>query len=181
MKTPPTIVIASNTFGCLLDALFAEVIHFGHPVFPKDNKFYNLFPPNLNIFPDNFLVIFFFANQWNTWYMYIWLLEPDQISHTQSMVAKRGRTKICLKQQGHIMNHKGNWLGTFLDKFWWTKKNLRERDLNLRPPDWRAGALPSELTSPILAVSLFFQYLVWHSVAKFKSLQQFWLQLDIIS
>ena len=33
------------------------------------------------------------------------------------------------------------------------------KDLNLRPPDWRAGALPTELTSPILAVSLFCQYL----------------------
>ena len=30
---------------------------------------------------------------------------------------------------------------------------------NMRPPDWRAGALPTELTSPILAVSLFCQYL----------------------
>ena len=38
-------------------------------------------------------------------------------------------------------------------------KNLPEGDLNLRPPDWRAGALPTELTSPILAVSLFCQYL----------------------
>ena len=25
-------------------------------------------------------------------------------------------------------------------------KNLLEQDLNLRPPDWRAGALPTELT-----------------------------------
>ena len=31
--------------------------------------------------------------------------------------------------------------------FRWTKKNWLERDLNLRPPDWRAGALPTELTS----------------------------------
>ena len=59
----------------------------------------------------------------------------------------------------HVINHKGNWLGTFLDKFGWTKKNLLDRDLNLRPPDWRAGDLPTELTSPILAVSLFCQYL----------------------
>ena len=42
--------------------------------------------------------------------------------------------------------------------FGWTKKNWLERDLNLRPPDWRAGVLPTELTSPILAVSLFCQY-----------------------
>ena len=42
-----------------------------------------------------------------------------------------------------VMNHKGNWLGTFLKiNFGWTKKNLVERDLNLRPPDWRARALP---------------------------------------
>ena len=34
-----------------------------------------------------------------------------------------------------------------------------ERDSNLRPPDWRAGALPTELSSPTLAVSLFCQYL----------------------
>ena len=46
-----------------------------------------------------------------------------------------------------------------LDKFGWTKKNWLERDLNLRPPDWRAGALPTELSSPTLAVSLFCQYL----------------------
>ena len=43
--------------------------------------------------------------------------------------------------------------------FGWTKKNLLERDSNLRPPDWRAGALPTELSSPILAVSQFCQYL----------------------
>ena len=62
------------------------------------------------------------------------------------------------------MNHKGNWLGTYIFlkiNFGWTKKNLLERDLNLRPPDWRAGALPTELTSaiigglPILSISLF--------------------------
>ena len=39
--------------------------------------------------------------------------------------------------------------------FWYYWKIWQERDLNLRPPDWRAGALPAELTSPILAVSLF--------------------------
>ena len=41
----------------------------------------------------------------------------------------------------------------------WTKKNWVEQDLNLRPPDWHAGALPTELTSPVLAASLFCQYL----------------------
>ena len=54
----------------------------------------------------------------------------------------------------------------------WTKKNWLERDLNLRPPDWRAGALPTELhvTSPtfILAVSLFCQiknsWTSWESI-----------------
>ena len=45
-----------------------------------------------------------------------------------------------------------------LDKFGWTKKNWLERDLNLRPPDWRAGALPTELSSPTLAISLLCQY-----------------------
>ena len=59
----------------------------------------------------------------------------------------------------HAINHKGNWLGKFLDKFGWTKKNWLERDLNLRPPDWRVRALPTELSSPTLAVSLFCQYL----------------------
>ena len=34
-----------------------------------------------------------------------------------------------------------------LYKFGWTKKNLLEQDSNLRPPDWRAGALPTELYS----------------------------------
>ena len=43
---------------------------------------------------------------------------------------------------------KGNWLGAFLDKFGWTKKNLLEQDLNLRPPDCCAGALPTELSRP---------------------------------
>ena len=39
-------------------------------------------------------------------------------------------------------------------KFGWTNKHLLERDLNLRPPDWRAGALPTELPCPTLAVGL---------------------------
>ena len=39
----------------------------------------------------------------------------------------------------------------FTNKFGWTKKNLLERDLNLQPPDWRAGAPPTELSSPTLA------------------------------
>ena len=49
----------------------------------------------------------------------------------------------------------------YVHTFGWTKKNLLERGLNLRPPDWRAGALPTELSSPTLAVSLhvFCQYL----------------------
>ena len=44
-----------------------------------------------------------------------------------------------LTRFNHLINHKGNWLGTSLDKFGWTKINLLERDLNLRPSDWRAG------------------------------------------
>ena len=43
--------------------------------------------------------------------------------------------------------------------FGWTKKNLLERDLNLWPLDWCASTLPTELTSPILEVSLFCQHL----------------------
>ena len=35
--------------------------------------------------------LYFFGG--NLLYMYILLLEPDQTSHTQSMVAKRGLTK----------------------------------------------------------------------------------------
>ena len=34
-----------------------------------------------------------------------------------------------------------------------------ERDLNLRTPDLRASALTTELTNPVLAVSLFCPYL----------------------
>ena len=60
-----------------------------------------------------FCLIFLFANQWNTWYKYTWLLKPDKISHTQSMVAKTGRTnranvhtpcvnKSCKTQHGRI-------------------------------------------------------------------------------
>ena len=59
--------------------------------------------------------------------MYTWLLEPDQISHTQSMVAKRGLTN-----QANIHTH-----------MW--KSRLK------------------------------------HSTAEFQSIQQFWLQLDIVS
>ena len=56
-------------------------------------------------------------------------------------------------------------LTPLLVKFGWTKKNLLEPDVNLRPPDWRAGALPTELTSPIFLAlgywraSYFCQYL----------------------
>ena len=45
-----------------------------------------------------------------------------------------------------------------INKFLWTKKSWLEWDLNLRPPDWRAGALPTELISPVLVVTLFCQY-----------------------
>ena len=33
------------------------------------------------------------------------------------------------------------------------RKKLLERDLNLRPLDWRAGALPTELSSPTMSHS----------------------------
>ena len=67
---------------------------------------------------------FFFANQWNTC---TWLLEPDQISHTQSMVAKRGHTNRA----------------------------------SVHTPMWKSH--------------------LKHSMAEFQSIQQFWLQLDIVS
>ena len=51
-----------------------------------------------------------------------------------------------------------------VDEFGWTKKKLLERDLNLRPPDWRAGAIPTEQSSPTLAISLFCQYLCWINI-----------------
>ena len=52
-----------------------------------------------------------------------------------------------------------DWVHILLKKFDEQRNILNLRYLNLRPPDWRAGALPTELTSPILAVSLFCQYL----------------------
>ena len=52
------------------------------------------------------------------------------------------------------MNHKGSWLGTYLDTFWMNREKLSRADLNLRPPDWRTGALPTELSSPILELDL---------------------------
>ena len=124
---------------------------------------------------------FFFANQWNMWCTYTLLLKPDQISHTQSMVAKRGLTNranihtpmwkmwiyhqfyselittIAIFTQCHRKQYPFHHAP--LLTLGWTKKNLLERDLNLRHPDRRARALPTDLTSPILAVSLFCQYL----------------------
>ena len=88
-------------------------------------------------------------------------LEVTDLSNDARNVfyAWRSCTIVVIKQIYHVINHKGNWLGTFLDTFLMNKQKLLERDLNLRPPDWRAVALPTELTSPILAVSLFCQYL----------------------
>ena len=57
------------------------------------------------------------------------------------------------------INHKGNWLGKFWNDFRGWTKNWLEWDSNQRPPNERAGALPTELSSPMLAVSLFCQYL----------------------
>ena len=57
----------------------------------------------------------------------------------------------------HVISHKGNWLGTFFDQFWMDKEKFTR--VGFEPVDWCAGALPTELTSPILAVSLFCQYL----------------------
>ena len=41
----------------------------------------------------------------------------------------------------------------------WTKKNWLERDSNWQPPEYRTGALPTELSSPMLVVSLIVNYL----------------------
>ena len=90
----------------------------------------------------------------NTWQC---LTIPDNTWQYLTIPDNTWQTKRVYKH--HAINHKGNWLGTSLDKFGWIKKNWLERDLNLRPPDWRAGALPTELSSPALAVSLFCQYL----------------------
>ena len=73
----------------------------------------------------------------------------------------------------HVINYKGK-LGTFLDKFGWTKTNLLERDLNLRPPDWSAGALPTELSSPILAVSLYRDMPPFHKRKGYKKQVSYW-------
>lgn len=40
-------------------------------------------------------------------------------------------------------------------QFWVNKNNRLEWDLNQRPLDMSAGALPTKLTSPMLMVSLF--------------------------
>ena len=70
------------------------------------------------------LVIFFLANQWNTWYMYTWLLEPDQIG----MVTKE-------------------------------RPDINRADVHY--PMWESR--------------------LKHSMAEFQSIQQFGLQLDIVS
>ena len=72
-----------------------------------------------------------------------------QYNYSVTLVAGISCNKPQVKLTGYI----------FLKSFWWTKTNLLERDLNLRPPAWRAGALPTELTIHILVVSLFCQYL----------------------
>ena len=64
--------------------------------------------------------LLFVANQWNTWYMY-GVMEPHQISHTQSMVAKRSLTnranvhtpmwKSCLKHStAEFQSNQQFWL-----------------------------------------------------------------------
>ena len=73
-----------------------------------------------------------------------------------SPVSKLWVKNLTVCNKYHVINHKRNWLGnTFLDKFGWTRKDLLERNFNLRLPDWRAGALPTELSSPTLAVYLY--------------------------
>ena len=61
-----------------------------------------------------------------------------------------GHVMTCLRAACYITERATNeakhqlQIGIYLS-FGWTKTNLLERDLNLRPPDWRAGALPTEL------------------------------------
>ena len=90
-------------------------------------------------------------------YTYAEWRQGDQvscISRDRPVFSKLSRVPfdkyLALWWYGHV------WVLLFLGR---TKQNLRELDLNLRPPDWHAGALPTELTSPISAVSLFCQYL----------------------
>ena len=55
----------------------------------------------------------------------------------------------------HVSGHSQEWcvslfvseLNISLIHFGWTKTNWLERDFNLRPPYWLAGALPTELIS----------------------------------
>ena len=54
----------------------------------------------------------------------------------------RGSKGIRLFYKYHVINHKGNWLGTLLDKFRMNKEKITRAALNLRP-------LPTELTGPI--------------------------------
>ena len=72
---------------------------------------------------------------------------PPQILQNPLMGTFGGKSALVLSQ--------GKLTGClFWINFGWTKKNWLERDMNLRPPHWRAVALPTELTSPVLAVSL---------------------------
>ena len=97
------------------------------------------------LFYTPFLTRCFFTNliissaSQNSWYLYSYLISFCVITRTS--------TWLCFF---YLLS----WIN-----FGWTKKNWLERHLNLQPPDWRASALPTELTSPILAVSLFCQYL----------------------
>ena len=91
-------------------------------------------------------------------------LNHPQIPGKYIILLKRSKGSTILVHINisyHVITTRNTDWVQILDKFGWTKKNLLERDLNLRPPDWRAGALPTELStcSPTLAVSLFCQYL----------------------
>ena len=57
----------------------------------------------------------------------------EDILNNQGLKKNLSMVSCCTFQQFIYIN------------FGWTKKNLLERDLNLQPPDWRAGALPTEL------------------------------------
>ena len=86
-------------------------------------------------------------------------LQVDNVRSFQPSTSTEQTCSSVITIGALFEDKQGQTVTWIIDKFGWTKKNWPERDSNLRPPDWRAGALPTELSSPILAVSLFCQYL----------------------
>ena len=73
-----------------------------------------------------------------------------------SSILSAFRVSVKNASQYHVMNHKGNWLGTFLDNFWMNKEKFTRVGFE---PATSGLKVPTELSSPILAVSLFCQYI----------------------